>query len=47
VRGERTYTEITRLDTSQRTRELARIISGDNVTETALQNAAEMLELAK
>ena len=46
VRGERTYTDIERLDDSGRKQELARIISGDNVTETALKNAAEMLELA-
>ncbi|MEA5051336.1 MAG: DNA repair protein RecN [Oscillospiraceae bacterium] len=47
VRGDRTYTDIEPLDADGRTRELARIISGDNVTPTALQNAAEMLSLAK
>lgn len=47
VRGERTFTEIGTLKEQQRVHELARIISGDNVTETSLQNAAEMLELAK
>ncbi|MEA4911606.1 MAG: DNA repair protein RecN [Oscillospiraceae bacterium] len=47
VRGERTYTDITPLDLEGRKHELARIISGDNVTETALQNAAEMLALAR
>lgn len=47
VRDGRTYTEIERLDNAARVQELARIISGDNVTETALNNAAEMLSLAK
>lgn len=47
VRDARTYTEITTLDPEQRKHELARIISGDNVTETALKNAEEMLERAK
>lgn len=46
IRGARTYTEITPLKGSQRVQELARIISGDNVTEKALENAAEMMELA-
>ena len=30
-----------------RVQELARIVSGDNITETALRNAAEMLQLAR
>ena len=47
VRAERTYTDIDLLDEAARVAELARIISGDNVTETSLQNAAEMLQLAK
>ncbi len=47
VHDARTYTDITTLDREQRKRELARIISGDNITETALKNAEEMLELAK
>lgn len=46
VRDGRTYTEIERLDDEARIQELARIISGDNVTETSLRNAAEMLSLA-
>lgn len=47
VRDGRTYTEIEPLDKQGRVQELARIISGDNITETALRNAAEMLSLAK
>lgn len=47
VRDERTYTDIQSLDFDARKRELARIISGDSITDTALQNAAEMLNNAK
>lgn len=41
-----TFTRITSLNRSERVHELARIISGDNITDTALQNAGEMLELS-
>ncbi len=43
VEGGRTYTDITKLDDNQRIQELARIISGDQVTDLALANAEEML----
>ncbi len=46
VRGERTYTTVSVLGREERAGELARIISGDNVTETALRNAEEMLRIA-
>ncbi len=46
VSGERTYTEIEPLDASGRVHELARMISGDKLTELALANAREMLRLA-
>ena len=39
----RTYTTVTPLDTEGRTRELARIIGGANITETTLKSAEEML----
>lgn len=39
----RTYTEINRLDTEGRKRELARIIDGVNITETALAHAQELM----
>ncbi len=42
VRNDRTYTEVTALDTEERARELARIIGGE-VTTTTLQAAREML----
>ncbi len=42
-RGGRTYTAVTPLDFEGRTRELARIIGGVNITQTTLQSAAEML----
>lgn len=43
VEGDRTYTSIRQLDSEQRVHEIARIISGDNITETSLANAREML----
>ena len=39
----RTFTHIRELDEQQRTQELARIISGDRITDTSLANAKEML----
>lgn len=46
VEQQRTYTEIHPLDTEGRIAALARIISGDHVTELSLANAREMLGLA-
>lgn len=43
VQAERTYTEIFPLDEEGRVREVARIISGDQITELSLANAREML----
>ena len=42
----RTYTRIKPLDQQGRVEEIARMISGENLTETAIQNAREMLSLA-
>ena len=42
-RDGRTYTTVTPLDREGRTRELARIIGGTNITETTLKSAEEML----
>ncbi len=47
VKNGRTFTDITELDYDGRKHELARIISGDNITPTSLQNAEEMLELSR
>lgn len=47
VRDNRTFTEITALGYEDRKRELARIVSGDVITDTSLRNAEEMLEHAK
>lgn len=47
IKDGRTYTDLRGLDIEGRTHELARIISGDNVTELALKNAREMLEMAR
>ena len=43
----RTYTSVRTLDREDRVREIARIISGENITNTALKNAAEMLHIAQ
>ena len=42
----RTYTRIKPLDRQGRVEEIARMVSGENLTETAIQNAREMLSLA-
>ena len=47
VRGERTYTQVDRLDEEGRQRELARIMGGEKITPLMLQNAAEMLRMAR
>jgi DNA repair protein RecN (Recombination protein N) len=44
VEGGRTYTVVTPLDGSQRILELARIISGEKITEQAIGNAKKMIE---
>lgn len=43
ITNERTYTEIHPLDENDRVEALARLISGDHVTELSLANAREML----
>ena len=45
VDGQRTYTKIHPLDQAGRVQELARIISGDHITDLSLANAREMLSL--
>lgn len=45
VEGSRTYTRILPLQGEDRVHELARIISGDQITEVSLANAREMLKL--
>jgi DNA repair ATPase RecN len=35
------------LDDDERIHEIARIISGENITDTALRNASEMLQIAQ
>lgn len=46
ISGERTHTEIEPLNENGRVQELARMISGDKITDIALANAREMLRLA-
>ena len=47
VIGGRTYTSVKSLDHKQRVEELARIISGENLTSISLKNAEEMLSIAQ
>lgn len=42
-RGGSTFTEVTRLDGEQRISEIARILGGEHITQTTLDNAAEQL----
>ena len=42
-----TYTSVKSLSDEERIREVARIISGENITQTALMNAQEMIAAAK
>lgn len=42
--GGRTFTSVRQLDFEQRKYEIARIMNGDNITETALKNAEELLK---
>lgn len=44
--GGRTFTRINLLNGEERVKEIARIISGENLTETAMENAREMLTWA-
>lgn len=41
---ERTYTDIKQLDQEERVEEIAKMLSGEQLTETALQNAREFLQ---
>lgn len=43
----KTYTTVRTLSEKDRIREIARIISGENITDTALRNAEEMLQIAQ
>ena len=43
----RTFTSVRTLARDERIHEIARIISGENITDTALRNAEEMLEIAQ
>ena len=47
TRGDATFTTVRRLGSEERVAEIARIISGDNITETAAENAREMLAAAQ
>ena len=46
VEGERTYTEVLPVEQAAREHELARMFSGDSVTESSLSNARELITFA-
>jgi len=45
INDERTSTEVTQLNHDERVKEIARIMNGENLTDTALKNAEELLIL--
>lgn len=45
--GDATFTVVRELKTEERVNEIARIISGENITVTAMENAREMLYIAQ
>ena len=47
TKDDSTFTTVRKLGNEERIAEIARIISGDNITETAAENAREMLTLAQ
>lgn len=47
VRDDRTFTQVTKLDDEGRVRELARIVGGEEITESALNHARELLRSAE
>ena len=47
VKDNRTYTSVSKLEKEERIKELARIISGDNITSISLENAEQMLTIAQ
>ena len=47
TKGNATYTSVRELDSDERINEIARIISGENITATAVENAREMLSIAQ
>lgn len=46
VRGERSYTDVQPMDHEARTKEIARMISGESITALSMQNADELLRKA-
>lgn len=47
IKGNSTFTQVKELSDKERVVEIARIISGENITETSLENAREMISIAK
>ena len=46
VKEGKTYTSVKELDYNGRKYEIARIIAGNNITDTVLKNADEMIRIA-
>ena len=46
VRDDRTYTDVCKLDENKRVEEIARMISGDCITDTSRNNALELIKKA-
>lgn len=47
VRGERSYTDVSPMDYAGRVNEIARLLSGDRISEAARQNAEDLLRSAE
>ena len=47
VHGERTYTQVQTMTDEQRVEEIARMISGDQITDTSRENARELLQASQ
>ncbi|MFD3157381.1 DNA repair protein RecN [Haloimpatiens sp. FM7330] len=46
IEGNKTYTNVVKLDEKQKQYEIAKMIGGSNVTELTLQNARELIDIA-
>jgi len=47
VRGQKTFTEVCELSAADRKEEIARMLGGPELTKKSLENAAEMIGMAK
>ena len=47
VKGDRTVTDVKTLDEKGRVNEIARILGGEDISDTTLKNAQELIEKAR